>query len=110
VTLPTDQDIANFFKGLWARAQADFKYLWDNDRIFLVIFGVLVVVAKGASLMISFLAAKSKAEVAVATAESNILQAQETAANQQADALVKQANDLPATQTPVDANWDKKDK
>ena len=84
MNLPTDQNIKDFFKSIWARTQADFKYLWDNDRIFLVIFGVLVVIAKGSSLIISFLAAKSKAEVAVATAESNVLQAQENAANQQA--------------------------
>lgn len=90
------------------RLRADLKFMWENDRIFLVIFGVLVLIAKGSSLMISFLAAKSKAQVAVASKESSILQAQETADNTQADALVKQANDLTSQEKPVDENWDKK--
>jgi hypothetical protein len=82
--------------------------MWENDRIFLFIFGVLVVIAKGSSIMISLLAAKSKIEVASATKVSDILKAQEAADNAAADALVKQANDLPSQQKPVADDWFKK--
>ena len=87
------------------RLRADLKLMWENDRIFLFIFGVFILIAKGSSIMISLLAAKSKAEVAATTVASNVLQAQETADNNQADALVKQANDLPSQQKPVGDDW-----
>jgi hypothetical protein len=102
------QDVKSALSLFWARLQADLKFMWANDRIFLFIFGVLVLIAKGSSLMISLLAAKSKAEVTAATAASNILQAQENADNAQADALVKQSNDLPSQEKPVADDWYKK--
>jgi hypothetical protein len=102
------QDVKSALSLFWTRLQADLKFMWANDRVFLFIFGVLIVIAKGSSIMIGLLAAKSKAEVTVASKESAVLKAQEDADNAKADALVKQANDLPSQQKPVADDWYKK--
>ena len=108
MTLPTLQDVKDALSVFYARLTADLKFMLSNDRIFLVIFGVLILVIKGASVMANILIFKSKAEVAVANKENAVLQAQENAANNQANALIKDANALPGQEKPVDGNWDKK--
>lgn len=101
---PTDVNVKTF----WQKVTGDVKYLWDNDKIFLVVFGVLILFAKGSNLVIDFLAFRSKQEVDSATKQDAALKAQEDAAKEQADDLVKKANSLPSQQQPVDENWDKK--
>ena|SRR5665213_2595275 len=108
MNLPTDQEIESALKSLWARLTADLNHLWANDRFFLIGACILVVLAKGANLMISLLAEKSKLQVDEASVEDAVLKAQEDAAKTQANALVQQANALPNQEKPVDSNWDKK--
>jgi hypothetical protein len=93
---------------LWTRINTDVKTLWAKDRVFLIIFGVLILMAKASSLLMAFYSAKAKAELNAAVKQDASLKAQETAANNQADALVKEADALPSQEAPVDANWDKK--
>jgi hypothetical protein len=102
------QSVKDGLSLFWTRLQADLKFMWDNDRIFLVIFGVLVLILKGSQMMISFLAFKSKVQVAVASKEDSVLKAQETADENQANDLEAKAAALPSQQPPVDENWDKK--
>jgi hypothetical protein len=93
---------------IWATLNADIKSLWNNNKIFVIAFGVLIVLAKGTSWLINFYVNLSKAEVDNATKQDAALKSQEDAANSQANALVNQANNLPSQNKPVDANWDKK--
>lgn len=90
------------------KLKADVSYLWANNRIFLIVFGVLIVLAKGTSLLMDFLAYRSKQEVDSATKEDGVLKAQEDAAKAKANDLVKQGDALPSQEKPVDENWDKK--
>lgn len=98
----------DFFKSLWARLNTDLQYLWTNDKIFLVVFGVFIVLAKGSSLLIDLLANLSKSEVNAANKQDATLRAEETKNNNEANALIDQANALPGQEKPVDENWDKK--
>ncbi len=91
----------------WSRLTADLRFMWQEDRVFLFIFAILILLAKGSSLAIKFLAFRSKQEVSAATKESNVLQAQENAYDQQADVLVQQSKDLPGQEKTVGPNWDK---
>lgn len=109
MTLPTKARVQSALSALWTRLTADLEYLWANDKIFLVIFGVLILIAKGSSSIISLLAGLSKEEVNAATKQNAVLQAEENAANAQANTLVDTANSLPGQEKPVtDPNWDKK--
>lgn len=101
---PTDANIKSF----WDKITGSVKYLWENDKIFLVLFGVLIAAAKIVSLIMDFLAYQSKKEVDSAVKQDAALKAQEDSAKAQADALVKKANSLPGQEKPVDENWDKK--
>lgn len=101
---PTDANVKSF----WDKITGDVKYLWDNDKIFLVIFGVLIAAAKITSLLMDFYAYQSKKEVDSAVKQDTVLKAQEDAAKSAAAALVKQADSLPSQEKPVDENWDKK--
>lgn len=101
---PTDANVKTF----WQKITGDVTYLWENDKIFLIVFGVLILAAKFSNLIIDFLAFQSKKEVDSTIKQDSALKAQEDAAKSAANALVKKANDLPAQQTPVDDNWDKK--
>lgn len=101
---PTDANVKTF----WQKVTGDVTYLWENDKIFLVVFGVLILVAKGSSLIIDLLAYRSKQEVDSATKQDAVLKAQEDAHKAAANALVKQADALPSQEKPVDENWDKK--
>lgn len=96
-TPPTDSTIKSVIKDLWA------KY-----SIFFVIVGILMLVAKFGNLAMDFLAFKSKRAVDDAQKTDQKLKAEENAANKQANDLIKQAEDLPKTEKPVDENWNKK--
>lgn len=107
MTLPTVASIKASLGALWARLTADLGSLWEKDRIFLFVFGVIIVLAKGASFMVDYYANKSKKEMDAATKENAVLQAQENADDKQADSLIQQADALPGKETKVDENWDR---
>ena len=102
---PTDANVKSFYE----KITGSVKYLWENDKIFLIVFGVIILIAKFSSVIIEFLAFQSKQAVDDAVKQDEKLKAQEDAHKALANALVKQANELPSQQKPVtDENWDKK--
>lgn len=100
----SDKTVLSFGEKL----KADVSYLWANNRIFLIGFGVLIILAKGASLLMDFLAWRSKQLVDSTVKQDDVLKKQEDAAKSQADALVKRANELPSQEKPVSEDWNKK--
>lgn len=87
---------------------ATVKDLWSKYSIFFIIFGALILIAKFNDLISDILGLASKKDVADATKTDEQLKAKETAANDQANALIKQANELPSKEGVVDADWNKK--
>jgi hypothetical protein len=88
--------------------KATVKDLWKNYGIFFIIMGAILLVAKYRDLAIDILGLKSKEDVVEAQKTDQKLQAEENAANQQADALVKESNDLTKNEGEVSDDWDKK--
>jgi predicted lactoylglutathione lyase len=90
------------------KIKQDVSTLWEKDKIFLIVFGALILIAKFSSFMIDFYQALSKKEVDDATKQDAVLKAQEDANKAAADALVKQADDLGNQKTPVTEDWNVK--
>ena len=84
------------------------KDLWGKYGIFFVLIGILLLVAKFNDVIMDLLGWSSKKDLQKAEKTDAELKAQEDAANQQADALVKKANDLPSQEGKVDENWNQK--
>ena len=84
------------------------KDLWGKYGIFFVLIGILLLVAKFNDVIMDLLGWSSKKDLQKAEKTDVQLKAQEDAANQQADALVKKANDLPSQEGKVDENWNQK--
>ena len=95
-------------KALWAKFNQDAKSVWTNNKIFFIIFGVVLLVIKFRNVIIDLLLSSAKQIEADAKKEDSKLASQENQANTEADKLVQQAQEEPAKQPPVDVNWYKK--
>lgn len=84
------------------------KDMWSKYGILFILVGIGLLIAKFGNIATSLLAAASKKDVENAQKTDAQLKSQEDAANQQADALVKKADELPAQQGTVTDDWYKK--
>ncbi len=83
-------------------------YLWKNDKIFLIVFGVLIILAKITSLFMDLLATSSRKDVEKTQAQDSVLKAKEDSYKSQADSLQKDAENLANTKTNVKEDWNVK--
>lgn len=95
-------------KALWARINQPLVDMWNKDKIFLVIFGVVILIIKFHSILINLIVNNSKKLLAKTVAKDAVLAKEENAANTSADEYVKKAEDEPKKATTVDENWYKK--
>ena len=86
------------------------KALWDKYGIFFIVVGIGLILLKFSSIAVNILGWASKENIAQAQKTDAQLKSKETVANQQADALVQQAQDLPKTEGQVSDDWYKKGK
>lgn len=109
----------NSLKALWARIRAsldkfealaakDLGDLWQNYRGFLIAFGAIVLTVKFRDILIDLIVSSSKKMFQSAENKNNSLQLKEDKDNNQANALVKEAQALPSQEQPVDVDWYKK--
>jgi hypothetical protein len=101
---PTDAQVLTFGQ----KIKADIGYLWDHEKIFLVIFGVLILAGKFTSMLMDYIAYSSKKTLDKAVQQDGQLKKEEDAANNQANALVDEAKKLPSQEAPVTEDWYKK--
>ena len=99
-----DEKIKSFF----AKFKMSLTDLWTNNKIFVIIFGLLIVVFKFRSVLIDLIVAGGKKQVEEATAKDAVLAKEESAANDQANALVQKAANEPGKDEPVTDDWNKK--
>lgn len=85
-----------------------FKELWNNHKLFLIVFGILIVVIKFREVLIDILVTSAKTLLANTKKESATLQAEQDEANKKADDLVKKAKEEPSKNEPSDDDWYKK--
>lgn len=84
------------------------KALWAKYGIFFILIGIGILALKFGNLLMDILGWSSKKDLEQAQKTDTQLKAKEDATNAQANALVKEANDLPKTEGKVDDDWDKK--
>ena len=92
---------------LWTKINTDVKELWDNNRIFLIIFGALILLVKFRQVIINLLVSNAQSIYSDAQKKDQVLQQQENQANQQANSLQQEAQKLEEVDS-VDENWYKK--
>lgn len=95
-------------KVLWGKVKAQLAGIWDKDRGFIILIGILAVVVKFRDILIDLLLNSGKRVEKNAQAKDAKLATQESDLKTQADALVVQAANEPKKEEVVDENWYKK--
>lgn len=95
-------------KALWDKLNTDVKTLWANNKLFLIIFGVLILIIKFRTVIIDILVSNSKEILEDAKKQDTQLKSEENKANDQANQLVKESKDLSKNKPKIDEDWNKK--
>ena len=85
-----------------------FSTLWNQYKVFFILFGVFVLIFKFREVIIDLLVSSSRKTVQDAVKKDEILRGEEKAANDQANQLRKEASDLAANKPVIDEDWNKK--
>lgn len=95
-------------QGFWTKVTSDIDDLWEKDKGFVIAFGVIILAVKFREILIDLIVNSGKALFQNAEKQNTVLTNQEDSDNTAADNLVKQANQLPNYEKPVDPNWNQK--
>lgn len=95
-------------KAFWGKLNTGIGTLWENNKIFVIVFGVLILIIKFREVIISFLVADSKRIFDNATKQSDSLKKQQDDYNSSANKLVEEAKQLPNHEGPVGTDWNVK--
>lgn len=87
---------------------APLDVLWDKYKIFLIVFGVLILMVKFREVLIDILVDSSRKTVSDATKQDAALKGEENKANDQANQLKQEASKLSENKPTVDEDWNKK--
>lgn len=82
--------------------------LWEKHKIFLIGFGLLILIWKFREVIIDVLVSSSRKTVQDAVKQDASLKKEQDLANDQADQLRKEAEDLSKNKPSVDEDWHKK--
>lgn len=85
-----------------------FGTLWDKYKIFLIIFGIFILIWKFRSLIIDLLVSDVHSTMDKAKKEDATLRQEEKEANDQANKLRQEADALSKDKPEVDEDWHKK--
>lgn len=99
--------LKQFFADLEERAKQDWKLIWNSSKGYIIAFGALIAVIKFREIIISLLVSGAKKIDENAKKQDAVLVAQENKANDEANALVKQAQEEPSKEKPVTDDWNK---
>jgi hypothetical protein len=92
-------------QALWAKLNTDLRELWAKDKVFVILFGVILAIIKFRQGLIGLAVWSGKSLFNSTTTTTSNIQQQENQANNQANQLVDDANKLPSTETPVSDDW-----
>lgn len=97
-------------KAFWAKLNTDVKTLWSGNKMFLIGFGLLILIVKFRNVIIDLLVANSKTVLNDAVKKDTELKAEEDKANNAANKLVDEAKKLSDNKPTVDEDWYKNGK
>ena len=95
-------------KAFQDKLNTDISELWANDKLFLIIFGVLILIVKFRSVLISLIVENGKQIFDAATKKDAQLAASEDQNNKEADKLVQHSKDAADSNEPVSDDWNTK--
>lgn len=84
------------------------KSLWENYRVFLLIFGIIILIIKFRDVFAQILVFLAKRSLENTEKQDIQLKSEQNQANSQANELIKEANDLSNNKHKVDEDWYKK--
>lgn len=82
--------------------------LWDKHRVFLIIFGLAILIFKFREVIIDLLVSSARKTVNEAQEKDAKLKSEQDQANDQANQLRKEAEAISKTKPEVDEDWHKK--
>jgi hypothetical protein len=92
------------------KLEMDAKTLWQEHRLFFIIFGAVILLIKFRDIAIDLLVSGGKKTLTNAKKEDASLAVEENKDNAQANQLVEHAKELPAQEEPVKPDWYKDSK
>lgn len=95
-------------QAFWLKLNTNLGELWQSSKWFVILFGIVILIIKFHTVLIDILISNANRIFSSATKTSDASQARENQDNQQANALIQDANSLPGQQKPIDENWNKK--
>ena len=95
-------------QSLWATIKSELAKIWDSARGWIIAFAAIFIVIEFQKIKAYFLTQAAKNEIKEDNKADVSLAKTETSENDQANALVQEANDLPASQPPVTDDWNTK--
>lgn len=95
-------------RAFWAKINTDLQELWAKDKLFVAIFGMLILIVKFRNIAIDLLVSNGKQIANDAQKKDETLAAQENQDKAAADKLEEQAKEEPSKETTVDSDWYKK--
>ena len=90
------------------KIQAGTAYLWKNDKVFLLVFGILIVLAYVSNTLMSLIADKSRSDVESAKDKDSQLAIKENDAKAQAAAYQQAAQQAAKDEPVVGEDWNVK--
>lgn len=95
-------------KSAWAVAVVELKDVWNRGKMFIIAILAIIGAIEFQKIRDFILLYLAKREMDGAKKEDQSLANQESKANDEADKLIKEAEDLPKHEKPVDNDWFKK--
>ena len=96
-----------WLKAFWAKIDQDAKDIWNDSKVFFIIFAIVIAIVKLKDVLIGLLVSGGKTTLDNAKKEDTALAAQETQANTSADQLVEKAKEESADKPPIGDDWNK---
>lgn len=95
-------------KAFWNKLNADINELWQNDKIFVILFGLIILVIKFRQILIDIIVSGSKRLFENTQKSSDESKAKEDDYNSSAEKLIEDAESLGKSNPPVGDDWYKK--
>jgi hypothetical protein len=97
-------------QAFWTKVNSEVSDLWEKDKNFVLLFGVIILGVKFRQILISLIISSSKALFNSTEKKSNALDQKEVDDNADAEKLIQEAKQLPNDETPVTDDWNKNEK
>jgi hypothetical protein len=93
---------------LWAYIKAELSDIWAKSKMWIIAGASLIIYLKWRQIKEALIVRAGNKEIQQSNAQDKDLSVAETTANASAEAIIKSADALPASEPAVDDNWNTK--